>query len=286
MVTLISQKSGRNRLASVAESDRKMIEMIWGAYQSVLNKEGRVAYASMVISSGRRLYDVLDKYGVKTKAELAKVNSDAAFKEVIEPNIVEVKALADALAKRIDVPVVAPCYFEQSPNLGWGQDDYMSMWFGFLSRCASWLYMLPGWSYSNGGTEEYCHCVEMALGFHDRSDMEVMDYDGNPLPVSSGLSELADALCDLDARGHRAPIIANVFEHVYGLYRACASLSDEEKSARNWNRCYWDLTDPQAAEEAARRVAPTLASYGISLVDAQSANDDDYADEDEAQAGS
>lgn len=151
-----------NRLT---EDELANLGIVLGAYRSFRgNRRAHIAYVSMPISSGKRLYDVFYEERVRTVRELTqKCGEDALWERVIRPNITDGITLADSLGKRENLLFIAPSVFE-ARKWRWTQDAYMSLWYRVIGEMACKLVVMDGWEYSNGGVDE----VLFALYLHWR----------------------------------------------------------------------------------------------------------------------
>lgn len=92
-------------MAGVSPQRRHEIEVVLGSYESLLTD---IAYLSVPITSGERLYRVLEENGVTTVADLSTRRPNALREEVIEPNITEAIAKAKRLAPAFPTRWCAP----------------------------------------------------------------------------------------------------------------------------------------------------------------------------------
>lgn len=173
------------------------IETVLKAYKSVLSP---LAYISMPITSGRRLYDAMEKYGVCSPEDLSKKYPDVFVNEIIKPNIEAGLAFAKETAARTELPVVAPAVFEAKKQR-WGQDEYMHMWLNMIEDKVEEIYMMEGWEYSNGGTEEFARGMEMRFNFCDRRNIRVFDHRFREMGIIDGATAMVRAIHDLRRRG-------------------------------------------------------------------------------------
>lgn len=137
------------------------IDIVLSAYRSMLHP---VAYVSMAITSGKLCYDVLDSRGVKSLDELKEVDPDAIYRDIIQPNISHGISLAERIAKKTELPVIAPAVFEAKKHR-WGQKEYMFMWYRVIEEKVQEIYMMDGWEYSDGASQEFVRAMEMQFGF-------------------------------------------------------------------------------------------------------------------------
>lgn len=250
----------RDRLAKSSDEVRRTIDIVWSAYRSVLSKEGKLAYVSTAITSGLRMYEVLDTLGLRSADELKEKHPAVLFDQVIRPNIEAGNEVAKVLAAKEDRPVVAPAIFEAKKQR-WSQDEYMAMWLGMIEENVGAMFMSPGWEYSNGGAEEFLHAIQMALGFKSRWDIEILDHERKPITVHAGLISIGQALRALHARGRKAPILADVFRSVVAVARV--SLVELVRNPKVSN-AYFCAMDRDVVRSTAQEHAKFISDeYGI-----------------------
>jgi hypothetical protein len=196
--------------------DRKnLIDLALGAFRSI---RFPVAYVSMPITSGKLLYEVLEKKGCKTLEELSKVDKDAIYRDIIKPNVDMGIHAADTI--RSPLPPLAPSIFE-GKKFPWNQEEYMALWFKVIEERAREMHMTDGWEYSNGGVQEFTLAMMM---FHktpwwnqkrfkslaeedyeqvveDMSKIRVFDISGKVLCLEEGYKLVGNAIKDLEKRG-------------------------------------------------------------------------------------
>ncbi|MBI5064679.1 hypothetical protein HZA97_00455 [Candidatus Woesearchaeota archaeon] len=187
-------------------------------------KEEDLSYISMPVSSGKILYDVLGKYGVKNSKELQEKFPEVLGKEVVKPNKKAIKKLYDKLKKKVKNKIVIPADIEAQKR-GWSQNDCMFLWFRVLEEKAKTVYVADGWKYSNGGGEEFVRVMEMQFGFVNpthgmeyfpkNADLEkefkrmreikVYNQKLQELKISDGITLLSHAIHDLKEKGFDVP---------------------------------------------------------------------------------
>lgn len=142
--------------ARLTENELDNLGIVLGAYRSFRGPRRKLlAYASMPITTGLRLRNVCVEHGVTDVAELnAKLGKDALWELVIQPNIKDGIAFADALGRsRDDLLWIAPSVFE-AKKWRWSQDAYMSLWYRVIGELAGRHVLMDGWQYSVGGVLE------------------------------------------------------------------------------------------------------------------------------------
>lgn len=196
---------GPDDLLAGSSPERKMnVEVVMSAFRSLLSS---IAYVSMPITSGKRLYDVLDQHGVKSREELDAIDPEILHREVIDPNVQEGNQFSQAVTQRSGYPVLVPGIFE-SKGQRWEEREYMALWLTVLEGKAKEIHLITNWEYSNGGVEEFVRGTEMRAGLsqiEDNSDVKVLDNQANPISLNAGAKMIFDALVDLRGRGFEAP---------------------------------------------------------------------------------
>ncbi len=194
--------------------DRKAnIEIVFSAYESM---RGDKAYLTMPITAGKRLYDTLDRYGVKTKEELERVRPGALLEEVIIPNIEAGKLFAEKIEGR-SLPLVVPGIFEAQQHR-WSQEEYMILWLRLITGSVKELYLADGWEYSTGGVMEFFRAMMIHHGHFtkDQGWLPVFE-NGSLIPIEWGARRIAEAIKDLRKRGYNTDKLRHELGQVIGL---------------------------------------------------------------------
>ncbi len=218
----------------LTQGELENLGIVLGAYRSFRGPRRKLlAYASMPITTGLRLRNVCVANGVTSAVELAtKLGKDALWELVIQPNIKDGIAFADALGRsRDDLLWIAPSVFE-AKKWRWSQDAYMSLWYRIIGELAGRHVVMDGWQYSVGGVLEVMFSLFMrwrmirpyteeiatkAFGIknflpdmssHERREeyeamwqMRVYDASGRELLIDEILSMIVAAIEDLRAHG-------------------------------------------------------------------------------------
>jgi hypothetical protein len=193
-----------NRLAGATPERVREVDVVSTAYSSVLSRH--FTYVSTPITSGRRLYEAVRRSGLPLPEFLA--NKQAMKEEVIRPNVEHANEVAYRLMDRFNAPAIAPSVFE-ARALGWGQDDYMALWFKVINEKVTLTAMLDGWEYSNGACEEVTESFLMQAGFRGRTTIVVKREDGTALKAAEVFHRLVAAMYDLQQYGALAPRVAS-----------------------------------------------------------------------------
>lgn len=194
-----------SRAESLPDEQKLQAEFALAAFSTIKAKD--VAYISVPITSGKRLYDYMSANGFATVEE-AKADHDAFFRAVVAPNLAAGVAAGNVWSEKMDGAVVAPAEFEKrlrsQEDFNWGQDAFMSMWIPLIAEKITLMVMVDGWEYSNGSGEEYLQAALMQMGRAARSDIEIKDEHGKTLTLDQGIGRMADAFKDLTRRGIEA----------------------------------------------------------------------------------
>lgn len=194
----------RPRTENLTDEHKLQSQFALAAFGTLKARE--IAYISVPITSGRRLYDYMTEHGFKT-ADEAKRDHDAFFEHVVAPNLADGVRASNDWSEKIDGVVVAPAEFEKrlrsQKAITWGQDAFMGMWIPLIDEKITHMVMVDGWEYSNGSGEEYLQAVLMQMGRGRRSNIGITDDDGETLTLDKGIKLLADAFQDLHGRGLR-----------------------------------------------------------------------------------
>lgn len=232
---------------------RANIEVVLSAYASVVKQQ---AYLTMPVTTGKRYYELLDKYGAKSAAELEQKRPGAIREEIIMPNIEDGKRLGQKLQGGCVHALLVPGVFEGRPQR-WDQDEYMALWLTVLTRNIRRLYLSKDWEYTNGGSMEFARAVLIQFGCIDsrREPMEILNHDGVPLDVTEGAHRLAEAIKDLGRRGHDTTSLTEELGRVAGMIAMLCSHDVDSRHAYSRHILDRGLTIPNwTAVDAAQSV--------------------------------
>ena len=223
--------------AGMAPDRQANVEIVSSAYASI---PGHKAYLTMPVTTGRRYYEVLDRHGVRTVAELEAGRPGALRDEVILPNIEEANALAERVLGRTALPLVVPGVFEARKQR-WGQEEYMCLWMRLITGRVREVHLSDGWEYSNGGAAEFARAILIRHRALEGRDGEAVDVilritPGEPVRVATRNVELAgEAQADpaLQRRLQRLrPRVGDVFHH--GVYEEAKANMDRALAERGY----------------------------------------------------
>ena len=206
-----------------------LVNLVIGAYRSIRMP---IAYVSMPISSGKLMYDVLEKKGMKTLEELAKIDPDSVYNEIILPNVLMGVEAADKV--RSNLPKIAPSVFE-GKKFRWSQEEYMALWFRVIEERAREMYMTNGWQYSNGGVKEFTRAIEMQFGFinpiynnlcleknqekayENMRKIKIYNLVNKELRINDGINMVGNAIIDLEKRGFACDVLKESFDILFNM---------------------------------------------------------------------
>lgn len=201
----------------------KEIQVVSSAFASIV---AQLAYLTMPVTTGPRLYDVLAKYGVSSKEELEKKRPGALWEEVMVPNLDEGRALAEAIYRARSQAIVVPGLFDASA-FKWRQEDYMTLWLRLIASGAKELFLAPGWQYSTGGVQEFVRGMMLQFRFAVRPDpLKVWNERQEPMSFSEGAMKVAYAIRHLGERGFDNSELLREFRHLANIAGTLMYLSE------------------------------------------------------------
>lgn len=171
------------------------VQMAFSALDCVLNNE-KAVYASAELTSGRRLYDALREFNVKSSADLKKLKGEQWYTANIwDANVESAQDFASIIREKLDrnTLVVTPAPFSAP---GWTQPEYLAFWEQLLRTRISSTWFKSEWQYSNGCTFEFA--VSINAGLH------TLDHRGNPLNLRQGIELIEAAIRDIESSGFDA----------------------------------------------------------------------------------
>jgi hypothetical protein len=147
-------------------------------------------YASSELTTGKRMYTVLEERGLRRASELDAGTRDA----LLAANV----AGAEAFARRLQATlsnelVITPAPFSAP---GWTQAEYLAFWEELIRTRVKSVVFNAAWEYSNGCAFEFAVACEAGL--------ELFDAELLPVPVAEGIDRLAAAAADLETKGYDA----------------------------------------------------------------------------------
>ncbi|RMD58649.1 DUF4406 domain-containing protein [Candidatus Woesearchaeota archaeon] len=191
-------------LQALTNKERQRVLDCYSGIETII---GPMAYTPMSVTSGRVLYEELEKTGLKSREEYEeKLGKRAFYDNVIRVNSERGINFAQELAKRIDIPVLCPAKLISS---GFSEEMYMALWLQVVSRKAAELHMMPDWEYSNGAAEEYTRGIRRQK---EGYDIRIYDNQGYEIPIDRGCRLITRALKEINSRGYKAPRLEKCIE--------------------------------------------------------------------------
>lgn len=178
------------------------------AYASVLPPRSAI-YCSAPITSGRRYLEWLShqKGARPVIDDLSDADRDLHRKQVIEPNRVHAKEVADHVRQRTNKPVIDPTAV--GPIEGWRQADWIAFWEDVIARFAFEVVLIDGWEYSYGCTHEFWFA-------HSRG-LPTLDEAGVALSPSQGAPRIRAAVAELHRVGADTSKLHRVLDLLRGV---------------------------------------------------------------------
>jgi hypothetical protein len=176
------------------------IALVLTAFDCVMPDDSGV-YCSSDVTTGRRLYfDLYERHGVRSEAELKdRLGAEGyrdAMRALIDENVARGVEFTDGLRRRGLTNLINPGPLSAP---GFKQQHYHYLWESVIVRKVREGYFNEGWEYSNGCTLEYAICR--------RKGIPTLDHTGRELPLDAAKSLVARAASDLKARGISAPML-------------------------------------------------------------------------------
>jgi hypothetical protein len=169
--------AGPQRRTSNGRDDHNLLFQAWSCAFADLH----VTYVSGPITTGPRFVQWYQEEGHRLVADTTKYEPSHRAK-VIEPNELEVLAVARQLRGELREPVVEPASLRV---IGWSQADYVTLWERFIESHAGKLVMVPGWQFSSGCAAEFLRACEHAI--------PIEAFNGGLIKPSEGLEMLRAA---------------------------------------------------------------------------------------------
>ncbi|HEY0511949.1 MAG TPA: hypothetical protein VGH73_08595 [Thermoanaerobaculia bacterium] len=174
---------------------REDAEMARLAIDCVLNGE-KAIYASSELTTGPRLFQLFEEYGVRDIAALKAALGDEGWrKRLWDPNVAEANAFARELRDRVPghpltvtpAPFLAP---------GWSQEEYLALWESLIRTRFRAVGFSDDWEYSNGCTFEFAVAWDEGL--------PTFDARGKDLDLPAGIVRIERAVREIEAEGFDA----------------------------------------------------------------------------------
>jgi hypothetical protein len=169
---------------------REEIDMAFSALDCILDHEKPI-YASAELTTGRRLYDALREFHVKTADELKQLKGkDWYTTNIWHANVNAAKDFATQVREKVGGKslVISPAPFSAP---GWNKSEYLAFWAQLLRTRISSTWFKLDWQYSSGCTFEFAVSADAGL--------PTLDHQGNSLTVRRAVELIDAAIRDLDS---------------------------------------------------------------------------------------
>jgi hypothetical protein len=174
---------------------REDAEMARLAIDSVLNGE-KAVYASSELTTGPRLFQLFQEYGVRDIATLKVALGEEGWRmRLWNPNVAEANAFARELRDRLPGRplTVTPAPFFAP---GWNQEEYLAFWESLIRTRFREVHFSDDWEYSNGCTLEFAVAWDTGL--------PTFDACGNTLEPPKGMGLIERAIREIESEGFDA----------------------------------------------------------------------------------
>ncbi len=181
-----------------ARTYREDAEMARLAIDCVLNGE-KAVYASSELTTGPRLFQLFEEYGVRDIAALKAALGEEGWRTRLwEPNVAEANAFARELRDRIPGRplTVTPAPYS-APE--WNQEEYLAFWESLIRTRFRAVCFSDDWEYSNGCT------FELAVAWD--AGLPTFDAQGHDLDLSAGIALIDRAVREIEAEGFDASVL-------------------------------------------------------------------------------
>ena len=149
--------------------------------RSIRNSQ-RLAYVIVPITTGKFYYD-LQRERPTTALDALR---DAAFAHNYQIGWDLVKKLQS----RLDCPIVYPA--DLMPiHQQWEQTHFQALWLEIISELCTEVHMCEGWEFSNGGTEEFVHVMQLRLGLPKHHDLVFWNTKNNEVAERERMKNIA-----------------------------------------------------------------------------------------------
>ncbi len=190
-----------------------------------IRNSGDFAYVSVAITSGKYLYEQSILHPELSKKDL--LNS------AISHNYNQGWNLIKDLKERRQVPVLYPA--DMVPiRQDWEQAHFQALWLSIIAEKCTEMHMSSGWEFSNGGSEEFTHVMQLRLGipkhpqliFYNTKESEsserkrmknikVYDCQGKPISLEDGIKSIEISSAWVKDKGFEPKRLNNCLELLY-----------------------------------------------------------------------
>lgn len=186
---------------------------------------GGLAYVSVPITSGKFLYEL--------KLTNPLMSNEEQINKAIEHNYFTGLQFLEKLKKRIDCPVLYPADLVPI-HQQWEQAHFQALWLSIIAEMCTEVHMTEGWEFSNGGSEEFTHVMQLKLGLPRHNDLlffntketekdsrermrniKVYNHYGELLSIHDGIQAIKESLRWLKDLGLKAKTLENSLDLLY-----------------------------------------------------------------------
>ncbi|MFH1780548.1 MAG: hypothetical protein ABH841_00860 [Candidatus Nealsonbacteria bacterium] len=180
------------------------------------------AYVSVPVTTGKFFYELTLRCPSMPKQD--------QLRTAIDHNYLAGWAFVEDLKKRKDCPILYPS--DLIPvHQQWEQIHFQALWLSIIGEKCTEVHMGDGWEFSNGGSEEFTHVMQLRLGlpkdrellfFNTKEDekkerermrsIKIYDHKGVPLSVDDGIKAIEGSLFWLRSRNFKAERLKNCLE--------------------------------------------------------------------------
>jgi hypothetical protein len=204
------------------ESDQTVVVHNVMRVLRAIRNSGALAYVSVPITSGKLLYELQLNHPELSKGQ--------QIKKAIEFNYSSGWNFVEALRKRIVCPIIYPADLVPARQK-WEQPHFQALWLSIIAEKCTELHMSEGWEYSNGGTEEFTHAMQLRLGLPKHKDLvffntkedenterermrniQIYDHRGNSLSLADGIKAIKGSSSWLRQNDFEAKTLENCLQ--------------------------------------------------------------------------
>lgn len=198
-----------------------VVHNIMRVLRSIRNLK-ELAYLSVPITSSKFLYELQLNHPLMLKREMVK--------RAIEHNYHVGCQLVKDLKTRLACPVIYPADFVPV-HQQWEQNYFQALWLNIIAELCTEVHMCEGWEYSNGGSEEFTHTMQLKLGLPKHHDLlffntknsegadrdrmkniTVYDHRGHVISLQNGARTIENSLSWLRDHGFNAKRLENCLD--------------------------------------------------------------------------
>jgi len=173
-----------------------------------------LAYISVPITSGRFLYLL--------KLEKPSTPPDTLLTEAIYHNYLLGLHFEEELKERVSFPILYPADLVPV-HQEWEQAHFQALWLSIIAEKCTELHMCEDWEYSNGGSEEFVHAMQLKLGIPRHRDLafwntkegeaasrermrniKIFNHEGTELTLDYGIRAIERSLAWIKEKGFEA----------------------------------------------------------------------------------